>query len=87
MIFFIIFSLVVDLILVYYLVVVAKDLAYLDKLLEKYEDKEKYIESVCGYCVNTCEKTEKKLEDHIKSSRANTRKAFFKGASYEKNRR
>ena len=47
MIFFICFSLIVDAILVYYLIACAKDLAYLDKLLEKYEDKERYIESTC----------------------------------------
>ena len=81
MIFFIIFSLIVDSILVYYLIVGAKDLAYLDELLSKYEDKEKYIESTCGYCVDICEKTEKKLEDHIKSSRTKTQRAYFKGVS------
>ena len=39
MIFFIIFSLVVDVILVYYLMIAAKDLAYLDELLSSYLDK------------------------------------------------
>ena len=87
MIFFIIFSLVVDVILVYYLMIAAKDLAYLDELLSKYEDKEKYIESVCEQCVDISEKTEKKLEDHIKSSRRNTQRAFFKGVSYMKNKK
>ena len=81
MIFFIFFSLIVDAILVYYLIVCAKDLAYLDKLLEKYENKEKYIESTCEQCVDICEKTEKKLEDHIKTSRTKTQRAYFKGVS------
>jgi len=85
--FFIIFSLIVDAILVYYLVVCAKDLAYLDKLLEKYEDKGKYIESVCEQCVDICAKTEKKLEDHIKSSRTKTQLAYFKGVFDGKSRK
>ena len=69
------------LILAYTLVCLSKYVFMLEKRIKEYEDKEKYIESVCEQCVDISKKTEKKLEDHIKTSRANTRRAYFKGVS------
>ena len=69
------------LILTYTLVCLSKYTFMLEERIKKHEDKEKYIESVCEQSIDICEKTEKKLEDHIKTSRTKTHRAYFKGVS------
>ena len=77
------------LILSYIMVCLSKYTFVLEERIKEYEDKQRYIESICEQCVDISQKTEKKLEDHIKSSRAKTQRAYFKGVSdgKEKNRK
>ena len=70
------------LILSYTMVCLSKYTFMLEERIKEYENKQMYIESICEQCVDISQKAEKKLEDHIKSSRANTRKAFYKGVYY-----
>ena len=69
------------LVLTYTLVCLSKYTFMLEERIKEHEDKEKYIESICEQCVDISQKTEKKLEDHVKSSRIKTQRAYFKGVS------
>lgn len=69
------------LVLTYTLVCLSKYTFMLEERIKEYEDKQRYIESICEQCVDISQKTEKNLENHIKSSRAKTQRAYFKGVS------
>ena len=71
----------VILILSYTMVCLSKYTFMLEERIKEYEDKQRYIESICEQCVDISQKTEKKLEDHIKSSRTKTQRAYLKGVS------